>query len=74
LRKSIALEQLRKIPRSESKLQTGMGGYYLDKKFILFMLILVGIGWKTGFLGKGILCPLAWFLSASLHKFHTFMS
>ncbi len=55
-RKSIVLDQLRKISRSESNLQTGVGGYYLNKKkFGLFMLILVGIGRKTGFLQKGIL-------------------
>ena len=31
-RKSIALDQLGKIPRSELKLQTGLRGYYMNKK------------------------------------------
>ena len=55
-RKSIALNELGKIPRSELKLQTGLRGYYMNKKkFGLFSLILVGIGRKTCFLKKGIL-------------------
>ena len=55
-RKSIALDQLGKIPRSELKLRTGMNRYYMnEKKFVLFMLILLGIGRKTGILKKGIL-------------------
>ena len=54
-RKSIALDQLGKIPRSELKSHTGVRWDYINKKkFRLFSLILLGIGRKNDFFKKGI--------------------